>query len=266
MGSLFGFGRSIAEARSPAVKAEQVELFAALANDQVEVAVVPHKAERVTLQIRNKTDRPLSIEMPAALAAAPVLAQLPGLNFANNNLGNANSGGQNGAPQSLGFGGPTNGNGNGFGMGMGMGNGFNAAGIFNVPAGKMIKVRMAAGCLEFGKPTPNSRIPYVIKPIEQVNDQPEVTAVLARLGREQVDQHVAQLALWHLANGKPWGELARLKIDRIGPFDTPRYTRTEIERAKRLVEEVAKDVRQRKADGASRTAAVSSVGDSLLSP
>ena len=71
-------GESLAAERSAkAIVDDRVALFEAIEAGEIAVTVIPQRAERVTLQIANKTERPLSIEIPEALAAGPVLAQLP---------------------------------------------------------------------------------------------------------------------------------------------------------------------------------------------
>ena len=67
---------------------EKVELFAAMKAEQIEVKFVPKDATQATVMIKNKTDRPLSIQLPQAFAGIPVLAQ-------NNNNNNGGGGGRN---------------------------------------------------------------------------------------------------------------------------------------------------------------------------
>jgi hypothetical protein len=210
----------------PEATRDRVELFEAIAAGDVSVQVVPQRSERVTLQVANKTDRPLSIEVPAAIAAAPVLAQLPGGGFNQPSADNA--------PQALGFPGMNNvqngGNGNAAGFPFGM-NG----GLFNIPAGKTIKVKLPAACLEFSRREPSSRIPYQLKPIESVTPRSEVVDILAMINRKEVSRRVGQLAIWNIANGTSWREIANLKIDPIGGLVAPQYSSDEIRKAQQLV-------------------------------
>lgn len=214
--------------------ADRVELFPAIEAGEVEVTVIPQRAERVTLQIANKSDRPLAIAMPEALAAGPVLAQLPIFPGANNqNNANAN------APQAVGFPGPANGQNNNGNVGPGfpMNPGF-----FNVPAGKTIKVRLPATCLEFGKREPHTRIAYELKPIATVTEREEVVTILSMVGRKEVSRRIGQLAIWNIANAAEWEELAKLQSDRIGGLVAPQYSRDEIRAARALVKKVTEPV------------------------
>ena len=54
---------------------QQVEVFAAIEQGLIEVRVIPRDATQCRLLVHNKTDRPLSVELPQAFAAVPVLAQ-----------------------------------------------------------------------------------------------------------------------------------------------------------------------------------------------
>ncbi len=220
-------------AANPERGAERVDLFEAIQAGAVQVTVIPQRAERVTLQFANQTDRPLSIEMPEGLAAAPILAQLPLFPGGQNQNDVAAN-----APQAVGFPGPNNGGNNNVGAGPGFPFPMNP-GIFNVPAGRTIKVKAPAVCLEFGKRSPHSRIAYELKPIDSVNDRPEVVTVLSMIGRKEVDRRIGQLAIWHLANDVAWSELARLRNDRIDGMVAPQYSSREIADAKDLVKKVS---------------------------
>ena len=210
-------------ARSPS-KPEPVGMFAALDAGDVEVSVVPRDASRLTMQIKNKTDRPLSIEVPRAFAAVPVLAQFAPFPQANQQNNNAQ------ASQQLGV--ANNNNQNAQGP-------FNNPGIFNVPAGKVIKLKLPCVCLEYGKPTPDSRMPYAVTPLESVVDRPEIGAALESLARGDASRSVVQVAAWHYANGKSWKELADMRVSHIGSFDEPRFSADEISKAKTLVAKLA---------------------------
>jgi len=87
--------------------------------------------------------------------------------------------------------------------GMGMGGGF-----FNVAPEKVGKIKVTTVCLEHGKPDPNPRIPYEIRPIESFTQDQRVIEVCRMLGRGELAQNVAQAATWHLGNGLSWDELA----------------------------------------------------------
>lgn len=225
---------SFAHAESPAktkIETPPQDVFAAIAAGDLEVGVVPRDERRLTIQMKNKTDRPLSIQMPPALAAAPILAQqpfpFPGGGFPNQQ--NANRGQQ--APQQLGLPGGqgNNGGGNLFG-------GRNNGGIFNIPAGRAIKIKADSVCLEHGKPEPDTRMKYELKPLAEVCDKPELVAVLSSLGQEQIDQRVAQAAAWHLTNQLPWDQLAGLIERQVGGVKVMEFQTNEVAAAKTFLE------------------------------
>ena len=78
LGFLVGFGAVF----SPPAKACKtlelepvvVEFFAAIESGQVEATVIPRDSKKVTLQLKNKSDQPLTIRLPDAFAAVPVQA------------------------------------------------------------------------------------------------------------------------------------------------------------------------------------------------
>ncbi len=213
---------------------QSVEFFSALDQGQIAATVIPRDARQLTVQVENKTDKPLSIRLPESIAAVPVLAQmmLPG-QFPGNNgfLDNQQ------APQGLGapFGGPQMGN-NPFQGGQP----FNRPGgpIFNVLPGKIVKKKLPCVCLEFGKPDPRPRIPYRIERLGNVSSKPEVRELLARLGQGVCSQKTAQIAAWHLANDMSWEQLARLRHKLANGSTRPRFSSADLQLAKRVVEQL----------------------------
>jgi len=239
LGLVVGFGSVLfaagKEERSAPREPAEVGLFAAMGEGKLDVIVIPRDAKKVTLQLRNKSDQPLTIRLPEAFAAVPVQAQL--LGGGNNGggigfgQGGNQAGGQGGGPQGLGVaGGGQNGGNHPGGGGRRRGD---APGLFNVPAGKVIKVRLTSVCLEYGKPEPTARNEYVIKPIQSFCDKPEVVSILRSLGNGQVSQEVAQLAAWNVASGTSFEQIASLK-SKLG-LQEPVYSQTSISAAVELV-------------------------------
>jgi hypothetical protein len=64
-------------------RAETVEVFSAIEQGKLEVKLIPNDSTQCRLLIKNETDKPLNVTLPAAMAAAPVLAQLDWGNFNN---------------------------------------------------------------------------------------------------------------------------------------------------------------------------------------
>lgn len=227
---------SHAETPVRSAPSEPVELFAALDQQVAAAEVFAKDSTVVNLQLRNLTDRPLTLRMPAALAAVPVLMQQPFGGF-NNGAGNNNNSGN----QAVGIGGPNNNRNNN--------NNFNPGGqnpgFFNIPAEKVIKVRLECVCLEHGKREPNLRLKYALKPLAEVCSYPHVETVLAALGRGEVRQSVAQLAAWNLANGKGWDELAAQKIEHVTGLSSPRFPFRDVTAAREWVETLTAQTKSR---------------------
>ena len=125
---------------------EAIDLFDAIEAGQLEVRFIPKNDKEARVRIKNKSKKPLTVRLPDAFGARPVLAQVAGFNFGQV-PGGAN-GGANGGSQNLGGAFGQNGNPGG------------RANFFNVPAEKIADLRVPCVCLEYGKPTPRAAIPY----------------------------------------------------------------------------------------------------------
>ena len=65
-------------AKTPAVPpdaAGAVDLFQAIDQGQIDVKVFPKDSSQLRVIVENKTDKPLTVKLPDAFAAVPVLAQ-----------------------------------------------------------------------------------------------------------------------------------------------------------------------------------------------
>ncbi len=231
---------------NPAESAAVVDLFDGMEEGKIEATVIPRDSKKVTLQLKNNSDKPVTIRLPEAFAAVPVQAQIGaggglfgggngGIGFGQG-AGNQ-PGGQGGGAQGLGV----NGGGRNAGGRNGGGGPFGGGAIFNVPAGKVIKVKLTSVCLEFGKPEPHARNEYVIQPIETLCDKPEVVSILRSMGNGEVSQEVAQLAAWNVANGTSFEQIASLK-SKFGQ-QLPIYSQSAISAAAELVKLVSADAK-----------------------
>ncbi|HVX14457.1 MAG TPA: hypothetical protein VHC22_24940 [Pirellulales bacterium] len=198
-------------AQKPA--AEAVDLFDAMQAGQVEVKFIPKNDKEARVRLKSKSGRPLTVRLPEAFAAQPILAQ----------IGAGNAAGQNGASQLLGstFNGQNN------------GNGANGGRMFNVPADKSVDLRVPCVCLEYGKPTPRAAIPYELVRLESVNQKASLSKVLA--GLERGNQRDVQAAAWHIANDMTWQELATIRIEHLVEPNEPFFTARQLQRARELV-------------------------------
>jgi len=265
-------GRAMAAEPKEKEAAVTVELFAAMKSGDIEVKLIPTDATVATLIFKNNLKKPVKILVPAALGGKvakrpdapaadeklnkgasfdgrplsigqpdgfvglPILAQIN--NGGNNNRGGGNNFG-GGGNQAMGMGGGMGGGMMGGGMGGGMmgGGGF----AMNVPAEKVMKIKVPGMCLQFGKPDPNPRVAYDLVPITAVTDKPEVAQICAMLGRGEISQNLAQACAWHLMDGLTWDQLAALpKVKHLNGTTEPWFDIEELHAATRVVAEAGR--------------------------
>ena len=199
------------------------ELFDAVEREAVAVDVIPHSDRRITLAVTNLRDEDVVVRIDGPIAAMPVLAQFqqPGI---QQPFGQPLGQPQQNQPQNLGVGIP--GRGGPFGginqgqnplFNQGNNGGINrrnnpfGPGLFSVPAGRTVKRRFPAVCLQHGFKTPNPRMEYRLARLSDTTSNESIPALLSWLGTKQCSQESAQLAAWHLASEVSWEELAKTK-------------------------------------------------------
>lgn len=226
------------DASGQANAAPAVDLFAAMEQKLVDVKVIAKDSTECNIVIRNKSDKPLTIRMPETFAGVPVLPQFAG------GLGGDLYGGRGGRGGYGGYGGGYGGGAQGFGGGYGgglggYGGGYGGygGGFMSVPPEKVVQVKAPIVCLDHGKPDPNPRIPYELKPIEAYAKTPEVNVVLKMLAEGKISQRVAQIAAWHFQNGKSFEELARMEIRTAIGMRRPYFSPAELQAALQVVAE-----------------------------
>jgi len=160
------------KAKKATPEREEVEMFQAMKDGVIDVRFIAKDMTAARVIITNKTKKPLSVELPAAFAGVPVLA--------NNHLGGGGGGG-----------------------GRGGGGGF-----FNIAPEKVRNIKVACLCLDHGKPDPNPRMKYEIKPIDTYVDRVAVIELVKAFGNGELHHGAAQAAVWHLNNDVSWEELA----------------------------------------------------------
>ena len=210
---------------------EPVDVFAAQEAEQIEVQAFARNARRANLVIKNKTNRPLTVAVPSAVAVVPALAQQVG-QFDWPELGLD----QRESPQRVGVG-PFGHDGRQQQQGP-FGDFFNPVdfnALFSIPPEKVVRVGMLGVCLDHGLPEPNARMPVKVVPVDQASSVPEVAALVRMVAARRVRHTVGQLAAWHLQNGISWKELRAERTPATIGF-VPRYSRNEIRSAKKLVE------------------------------
>ena len=206
----------------PTTSSQTVEMFQAMRDGQIEVKFIPKDAREASVLIKNKTDKPLTVKLPDAFAATPVLAQLDGGGLRPSGPGSS---------QALGGGMPNN-------MGPGMA-------PWNIPPEKIAQIKVPVVCLEHGKPEPRPAVPYVIKPLEEFSNTSGLREVLQALANGQVSQRVAQAAAWHLENGMSFQELASKQLRFANGVRCPYFSPAEIRAAMQLVAKAKQQAKQR---------------------
>ncbi len=210
---------------------QTVEMFQAMRDGQIEVRFIPKDAKEASLLIKNKTDKPLTVKLPDAFAAVPVLAQF--------DAGGGTRSSTTSTTQALGggWGGGMMGGWGGMGMGMG-------GGMWNVPPEKVAQLKVPVVCLEHGKPDPRPAIPYQIKPLEEFTNTLGLREVLQALGSGLVSQRVAQAAAWHLQNGMSFQELASKQLRFANGARCSYFSPAEIRAAMQLVAKAKQKAQQ----------------------
>lgn len=222
-------------------------LFEAMDADQIGVRLVAKNEFEGHLLVENKTDAPLTIQMPDAFVGVQVLPQFGsgggGGGFGGGG-GNGGIGGGGGQAQSTGGGGGGIGGGGGGG-----GGGFGGGGFMSIPVGTVAKVPVSMVCLEHGKKTPSQRLHYTVVRPEKFTSDPRVHEICKMVGSGQLDRASAQAAAWHISNNLSWEELASKKYDRVGTPDTPYFTPEQLAAARAIVSGADSRVAVRKEKG-----------------
>lgn len=238
-------------------KADVVELFDGIGDGSLDVSVIADNDLSVNVFFTNKTDRPLTVKLPDAVAAVQVLKQVPGLagppGGRNGRGSGQNGSGQNNGQQAQGVGfgfgqqGQGNGQGNGFNFGQqGRNNPFQGQAFFSIPAEKVVMLSEKGLCLNHGRRNPRPQLTYKLVPLDTVNDNPVLAEVIRSHTSGSIATPVAQAAAWHVANNLTWRDLESKMIDHLGRPDTPYFNRSQVDAARNLIEQAEERVAARK--------------------
>ena len=197
-----------------ATPTEIQDVLAAEAAGLVDVKFIPNDSRSAQVIVTNRSDRPLSLRLPAGFAGVPVLAQM---GMQGGGAGGVGAGGIGGQAQN-GGGGP-----------------------FSLPPERTRTLRVATVCLDHGKREPSPRVPYRMTAIDTCSSDPCLQDVMTALASGAISQKVAQAAAWHISSGRTWEQLAAEVISMAGGDpDVPFFTPAELAAARRLVDESAK--------------------------
>lgn len=249
--------------------AERVELFAAMEGKSLEVTLRLKNEFGGNLFVRNRTDKPLTVLMPAAMVGVQVHPQFGGggLGGGQGGLGGGQGGGGlGGQNQAVGGGVGGGGLGGGGGGGLGGQGGGAGGGFFSIPPAETVRVPFRSVCLEHGKRSPTSRNSYTVVAVERYSAQPELAMLCEVVASGTVNSSVAQAAAWHIGSGMSWDDLARKTFDQAGAADTPYFSREHLMAAVQLVAAsrtlAAERSSARPESSASRTTSAASPGES----
>ena len=201
-------------------------LFEAMEQDKISVRLVAKSEFEGHLLVENKTDAPLTIQMPEAFVGVQVMPQ-----FGQGGGG----GGQQGGGQQGGQGGGQNQAAGGGGGGQQGGQQGGGGGFFSIPVATIAKVPVSMVCLEHGKKSPSSRLHYTVVPPETFSSDPRVHEICKMVGTGKLDRASAQAAAWHVSNHMSWNELANKKYNNVGSPDTPYFSQSQLMAAQAIV-------------------------------
>ncbi len=205
------------------------DLFAAREQGLVGVRVVVRDRQHARVIVKNRTEGPLTIALPAVFAARPVLAQ----------QGFFGNGSTTQAPAPQPVAGPMQFNSaRGVNAGVGANQNFFQPGdnMFNIAPESVRSLPVSCFCLAHGRPDPRSSVPYELVPAEEAGVDATLTALLLRYGREQLDHEAMQAAVWHAADGKSWRELASMSRRIALNAEEPIFTGAQLRAAKTWAE------------------------------
>ncbi len=210
--------------------AESKDLFDAMQDGTVEATFVARNSQKGRIIMKNKTGKPVSIEIPDAFIGVP-MAQMGGMGGGGGMMG----GGGGGQQQSVGGGGGGGNRGGGRGGG---GGGRRGGGGFNIPPEKIVRVDVPLLCLDHGLKEPSSSKPYAIRPIENFIKDPALIEIVAAYAGGDLPPGAAQAAVWNVNSEVAWDELAsKLTGTKRNVNREPYFSRDEIQGAMAIVAE-----------------------------
>jgi hypothetical protein len=241
-------------------KAATVELFDGIEQGSLDAKLIPKDSLGGNVFIENKTDKPLTVRFPKAVAAAQVLKQGFGGGGGGGRGGGAGGmGGQQGGMGGMGggqqMGGGMGGMGGGMmggmgGGGMGMGGGMMGGmggGFFSIPPESTVQIPLTTVCLNHGKAEPMPKMTYRLIKLEDFTSDPVLQEMLVAVGSGKLDDNkaAAQAATWYLTDKMSWEKLAAKKIEHVGTEDEPYFSDADLAAARQVLAQAQSDARKR---------------------
>lgn len=230
------------------------DLFDAIEAGTVETTVIARNSNEANLFVTNKTDLPVSVQVPKAVVAVQVLKQVFPQGGRNGNpFGAGMPGGSSGTGRAQPIGGGiqnSTGNLNGPGNN-GVGNGFNGNafgngpgnGIFSVPSHATVQVPLKMVCLAHGKPDPRARMKYQLVKLEEYTTDRVLQETLELFATGDTETQSAQAAVWHLTDKISWQALREKQIEQLGGLDSlPYFSDKQVAVAESLIRNARENV------------------------
>ena len=204
--------------------ARKVALFDGLKKGELTAVLILRNPRQGNVLIENKTDQPLTVQLPPAVVGVQVLNQA-GMGMGGGGMGGMGGGGQSGGGGGGGqsSGGGMGGGGGGGGMGGMGGGGGGGMGMFSIPPGRTVRIAYHGVCLEHGKRDPHTRMRYKLIPVSQYSKNASLDELLRLVARGRLHPQVAQAAAWNIASGMSWRQLASKRNIRLGGGYQPAY-------------------------------------------
>ncbi|MCC7422170.1 MAG: hypothetical protein IT428_17980 [Planctomycetaceae bacterium] len=231
-------------------EAEKVKLFDGMKDGTLEVTVIAKNEMGGNVLIENKSDKPLTVQLPDAIVGVPVLKQFGaggqgGVGGQNNNTQNGQTNGGQNQQFGGGFGGGGLGGGGFGGGGLGGGGFGGGGGFFSVPPEKTVRVPYTSVCLNHGKPEPRPKTPYKLIPVEEYTDNEALRELIRLVGTGKVESQSAQAAAWHLTDNMSWQELSNKAIKHISGPAEPYFNRAQLVNAQSLISQAVANAKER---------------------
>lgn len=232
-------------------QAESVELFDGIEKGLLDATLIPKNSFGGNVFIENKSDKPLTVKLPKAVAAVQVLKQGFGAGGAGGGgagggIGGAGGGGQQSMGGGMGGGGMGGGGMGGGGMGGmgGMGGGF-----FSVPPEKVVQIPMHSVCLQHGKAEPRPTATYKLVKLETYTKNPVLQELITMVAAGNINPQAAQAAVWHVTDNMTWDQLASKQVAHVGGASPePYFTDEQLSGAQQIVATAQGRTRDRKVD------------------
>ena len=204
--------------------APKVEFFQGIKDGKLSALLILKNSRQGNVLIQNKTDKPITVKLPAAVVGVQVLKQagmgMGGGGMGGGGMGGGQGGGGGGGGQSSGGGMGGGGMGGGGMGGGGMGGGM---GMFSIPPRKIVRLAYRGVCLEHGKREPNSGMRYKLVAVKDYSKDPALPELLSLVARGRIATPIAQAAAWNLNSRMSWQALAAKRYSRLGGGYHPPY-------------------------------------------